>query len=114
MNIFICGLIQIFGVAAFAASPVTSAPFSIQQIRTGWASDSIAIVPPGSSVPAANNPAGCTNVDGYMTDSTQPGYKTYYAAAMLASALNKQVQVVISPSACVATRPQIWGVYVNF
>jgi hypothetical protein len=49
-------------------------------IRTGWNADSFAIV----TNEAIKNPAICPPPDGYITDSAQPGYKTYYAAALLA------------------------------
>ena len=55
------------------------------------------------------NPARCPNADGYMTDSAQPGYHTYYAAALLAFAERADVVVVVAVQGCVADHPKLIG-----
>src|SRR5215467_10322600 len=74
---------------------------TIKEIRTGWNADQFAIV---TNEPIAN-PAGCPTPDGYVTDSSQPGYNTYYVAAITAFVERAQIVVVAAEQGCVAGRP---------
>jgi hypothetical protein len=83
-------------------------PTQITMIRTGWNAEQFGIV----TVAPIQNPSRCLTPDGYVTDSTQPGYQTYYAAALLAFAERATVIVVVSDVAgdCVASRPKLIGI----
>jgi len=73
-------------------------------IRTGMSFDRFGIL----TVAPVVNPGNCARPqDGYWTDSTQPGYHTYYAAALLAFAERATVEVVVF--GCVADRPALVG-----
>ena len=93
-------------VWAATASAQTHAVGQISLIRTGWAADSFAVV---LNVPQLN-PASCGTADGYISDSSLPGYKTYYAAALTAFTMNQTVQVVIHNSECFNGRPKLIGI----
>lgn len=86
-----------------------AAPGNIQtqitMIRTGWNSEQFGIV----TVAPIVNPANCPTADGYVTDSTQPGYHTYYAAALLAFAERATVILVVAEQGCVSSRPKLIG-----
>jgi hypothetical protein len=84
----------------------TTAVGSITLIRTGWNFDSFGIV----TREPIQNPANCPTPDGYVSDGTQPGYSTYYAAALTAYMANVPIQIVIHNSECVATRPKLIGI----
>src|SRR5262249_50342165 len=57
------------------------------------------------------NPAHCPLPDsGYATDSNQPGYRTFYAAVLLAFAMRANVEVVVDDEGCIADRPKLIGV----
>lgn len=86
-----------------------SAPTQITKIRTGWGSDTFAI----ETNQQILNPAGCSSPDGYISTAADAGYKTHYAAALLAFALVKQVTIVVSDTECLASRPKILGIYVT-
>jgi hypothetical protein len=105
--------LRVIGLAFFALVGATAVaePASIQtqitMIRTGWNRDQFAIV----TVAKIQDPAKCaTAPDGYLTDSTQPGYQTYYAAALLAFAERATVVVVVDDHACLAGRPKLIGI----
>jgi len=93
--------------AVLAAQQVSSV--SITRIRTGWNADSFAI----ETNQAISNPANCPTSDAYLSDSSQPGYKTYYAATLTAFSLGKPVAVIISDTECLAGRPKILGIYLS-
>ena len=76
--------------------------------RTGWNSDSFAIV---TSQPVVN-PAACPIPDGYVSARPAPGYATYYDAAKLAWQTSRRVQVSIDVTLCVGGRPKIIGINV--
>lgn len=94
--------------ASGALAAQTVGPVPITKIRTGWAADAFVIV----TNPPIANPANCATADGYMSVGLNPGYKTYYAATLMAFALGKPVTVVINDTECVSGRPMILGVYV--
>ena len=115
-----CGLLLVMGVCAPAvAEPLiehppahffdpVNVPAHITMIRTGWNAESFAI----ETMEPISNPAGCPTADGYVTDSTQSGYHTYYAAALLAFAERATVIVVVAavPLQCVSGRPKLIGI----
>jgi hypothetical protein len=81
---------------------------TIKVLRTGWNSDAF-----GIEVNAPQqNPAGCPNNIGYVSDSNQPGYKTFYAAAIAAYETGKTISVVIDSNsgACIGGWPKIIGI----
>jgi len=85
-------------------------PLPITRIRTGWNADSFAIE---TNQAVATNPANCPSSDAYLSDSSQPGYKTYYAATLTAFSLGKPIVVIVSDTECVAGRPEILGIYLS-
>lgn len=88
---------------AMAQTHVTG---SIKLLRTGWAADSFAVA---LNVPA-QDPAFCGTADGYITHLSQPGYRTYYAAALTAYAARQPVTVVVHNSECHGGRPKLIGI----
>jgi hypothetical protein len=81
---------------------------TIKVLRTGWNADSF-----GLEINAPQqNPAGCPTPLGYVTDSNQPGYKTFYLAAIAAYETGKPVSVVVDSNtgACVGSFPKIIGI----
>lgn len=78
----------------------------ITMIRTGWNAEQFGIV----TVAPIVNPAKCPTEDGYVTNHDQPGYHTYYAAALLAYAERATVVVVVAGEGCVAGRPKLIGI----
>jgi len=77
-------------------------------IRTGWASDTFAI----ETGQAIVNPARCSAPDSYMAAISEPGYKTHYAAALLAFSSGKNVIVIVSDTDCSGSRPRIIGLHI--
>lgn len=95
--------LSIFISNAQAQTFVGSVP--IAAIRTGWASDTFAIDTAGAYV----NPANCPVADGYYSKTGDSGYKTFYAAVLMAFAMGKNVNVIISNTECSESRPRIIG-----
>ncbi|KAF1006882.1 MAG: hypothetical protein GAK28_02201 [Luteibacter sp.] len=81
-------------------------PARITQIVTGWASDSFSL---NMGAPAYN-PAGCQATDIYASDISNPGYKTFYAAALTAFATDTPVVLVVSTTECQGARPKLMSV----
>ena len=81
---------------------------TITAIRTGWNSDSFGIV---INVPQIN-PAICSvNNLGYISTIDQPGYHTYYAAALTAYVARKPITVTVDNTQCIPGGfPKIIGV----
>lgn len=100
------------GTAAIAPAnaQTTVGPTAITLIRTGWNDDSFAIETGNLAI---SNPANCSTPDAYMSSSGESGYKTHYAATLMAFGMNKPIYIVVSNTECVAQRPKIWGVYVT-
>lgn len=99
--------LTLVGFAAPAFSQ-TATVGSITMLRTGWNADSFAVALTAPIV----NPANCPTPDGYLSISSQPGYNTYYAAALTAYSLNLRVMVVIdnTPGQCLFSRPKLIGI----
>ena len=117
MEKIISSLLKIAGVACISlfaaeasAQATTVSNVGISKIRTGWAADAFALETTGTPIA---NPAGCVTADGYMTDSSQPGYKTFLMMATMAMATEKKIIVVVSNSECISNRPKIWGIYIE-
>jgi hypothetical protein len=84
---------------------------TITTIRTGWNDDSFGVVITAEQI----NPAGCTeNAQGYISMITQPGYHTYYAAALTAYVARKPVTVTVHNTECLGPSsgsfPKIIGI----
>jgi hypothetical protein len=90
MRLALAALILV-GFASPAVSQTTTGPSLITMIRTGWDVDSFAVVTQGPIL----NPHDCPIADGYVTDSSLPGYNTYYAAALAAYSSNSPVLLVV-------------------
>ena len=104
----IAGAFLVCGILAAEALAAETGPVTIKRIRTGWASDTFAI----ETDEAILNPAGCSMPDGYISDTSHPGYKTYYAAVLMAFSSGKPVNVIVSNTECYSGRQKIMGVYV--
>jgi hypothetical protein len=103
-----------FILLALSCAPAFSEPrqvlTTIKEIRTGWNTEQFAVV---TREPQMVNPANCPTPDGYISDSSQPGYQTYYAAAITAFVERAQVVVVIAEQGCIAGRPKLIGINVR-
>jgi hypothetical protein len=89
---FALAALALIVVACPAVAQWTSPPGLITMIRTGWETESFAIV----TQQPINNPAKCRTADGYLTDSSKPGYNTFYAAALAAYVSKIPVTVTIA------------------
>src|SRR5581483_6959063 len=96
--------------ALFAASSRAEsyATGNIALLRTGWNADSFGVV---LNQPLLN-PARCPIPDGYVSDSGQGGYDTYYEFVLNAYRKSWPITVVIdgTPGACDIGRPRIIGI----
>jgi hypothetical protein len=81
----------------------------ITRIRTGWAADQFAI----ETVQAILNPANCPAPNGYHSAGTDPGFKTFYAAALMAFSAGKNVNIMVSDKECSVGGPRIIGISVD-
>src|SRR5262245_44828385 len=110
MRAFFVGLMALLGLASQAEAQ-TSVTGPISLVRTGWFGDSFAVMltlPAGTPFP---NPNRCSIGDqGAITDFTQPGYNTYYAAALTGFLAKKQVTVTVHNAQCIQNRPVIVGI----
>jgi hypothetical protein len=89
---FALAALALIVVACPAVAQWTSPPGLITMIRTGWDSESFAIV----TQQPIYNPGKCRTADGYLTDSSKPGYNTFYAAALAAYVSKIPVAVTIA------------------
>jgi hypothetical protein len=92
--------------AAPAVAQTITGPVNVTMIRTGWNADSFAVVTQQPHV----NPARCPVPDGYIALKPQPGYATYYDAALLAFQMNARVQMSVDNAGCISGRPKIIGI----
>jgi hypothetical protein len=104
----------IFGAVLALASTATLAqtaigPVHITQVVTGWGTDHFSVNIDG----AIPNPAGCGAIDLAGTGVEDPGYKTFYAAALTAMSTDKTVLIVVSNSQCSGVRPKLIGITIN-
>ncbi len=98
--------LTLFGFTSSAFSQ-TETFGSITLVRTGWNSDSFAIV----TQEPIKNPANCSIPDGYISESSLPGYNTYYAAALTAYVARPPVVgITIHNTECFAGRPKLIGI----
>lgn len=86
----------------------TMTPLSVlEELRTGWNANSFAVVAGDRIL----NPANCPIPDGYITDISQPGYRTHFPVALVA--YNRPVRVAVHDSECgFAGRPKLIGIEV--
>lgn len=101
----LCLSIAVISGGAPAVAEPPNIQTQITMIRTGWNAEQFGIV----TVDPIVNPANCPTADGYVADSTQPGYHTYYAATLLAFAERATVIVVVAEQGCVSDRPKLIG-----
>jgi hypothetical protein len=103
-TLFCCGL--------NIATAQTQSTNEIRGIGTGYAQDQFVVYAPVGAIKAAENPARCTDIDGYAAKIDFAGYKTHLSTVQLAFALGKPVTFTVSdkPGDCVADRPRIIGV----
>ena len=98
-----------FGLAV-PASAQDAVSGMITQLRTGWGNDSFGIMINANQI----NPAGCTeHTLGYISQIDEPGYHTYYAAALTAYVARKPVTVTVDHTKCSGignTFPKIIGI----
>jgi hypothetical protein len=90
---------------AFADQKVTG---QITRVFTGHEKDLFGIHTTAPQINPSGNPE--CNQPGYATDSSQPGYNTFYAAALLAFAERADVEVVVDDEGCVEGRPRLIGI----
>jgi hypothetical protein len=101
---FCLSLLIVSHPPAFSADQKVST--QITMIFTGHNKDLFGI----HTVAPTINPARCPLSDsGYATDSSHPGYHTFYAAVLLAFAERANVEVVVDDEGCVADRPRLIG-----
>jgi hypothetical protein len=106
--IYICLILIASPLSACAIADPTNVLATIKEIRTGWDVEQFEIVTNEQIV----NPAECHTPDGYVADSKQPGYNTYYVAAITAFVERVKIVVVVDArkGACVSERPKLIGV----
>lgn len=93
-------------VAGAAAAQSTTGTVTTKMVRTGWSSDSFALV----TVQPIINPAGCSSPDGYVSSNAMPGYQTYLAASLAAFSLDAPITISVDNTKCLSGRPVIIGV----
>jgi hypothetical protein len=92
---------------ALPAQAQQAASGTITTIRTGWNDDSFGVVITAAQI----NPARCTeNTLGYISTINQPGYHTYYSAALTAYVARKPVTVTVHNTECIGPFPKIIGI----
>lgn len=104
---FVLIFLSLFAGRAQAQTAV--GPVTISSVRAGWVADQFAIV----TTQPISNPAKCPVADGYISAISEPGYKTYYALALMAFSTGKNVTLIISNTECTASRPRIIGINVE-
>ncbi|WP_266169236.1 hypothetical protein [Dyella subtropica] len=94
-------------LSSAALAQATSGQMIINNMMTGWGADSFAIQTYGYT---PVNPANCPSSDYYQVDGIDGGYKTLYAAALIAYTNRTPVYIVVSNTDCRNTRPKIIGI----
>lgn len=98
--------LALLGLSSPAFSQQTSTGGTVTVVRTGWNVDSFAIITAEPIV----NPAHCATPDGYISQISFPGYRTYYAAALTAFVAKVPIVITVSNSECFAGRPKLIGI----
>lgn len=93
-----------------AAQSQSTAFLTISGLGTGWGADVFRIETAGQAIV---NPARCSSADGYMSELSIPGYRTHYAAALLAFVTSRQVSIVVHDTQCLYGRPLVLGLYLK-
>lgn len=96
--------ILLFSGTGFAQTAINHV--SIKSIVTGWAADGFGLILNAT----VSNPAGCPQADMVSIVSTDPGYKTFYAAALTAWSTNSPVTLIVYNDQCSWVRPKILGI----
>lgn len=102
----ILSAVLLSAISTCAAAQTTTAPAHITQIVTGWNSE-VFSVNIGTPLP---NPAGCPATDIAASAEANPGYKTFYAAALTAFSNDTPVVLVVSNTTCEGARPRLIGI----
>jgi hypothetical protein len=106
-QLFIVLTVLGLGSPAFAQ---TAAPGTITMIRTGWATDSFAVV----LNQTVKNPKGCSTPDGYESEASYPGHSTYLQAALAAYTSTRHVSVTVDNTKCSSSgRPVMMGINIQ-
>jgi hypothetical protein len=108
----ICLSLLVVSFAPAFADDVHTPKTQITMVFTGHSKDQFGI----HTVAPTVNPAGCHLPEpnpGYATDSSHPGYETFYRAALLAFAERADVVVVVDDEGCVADRPKLIGLNIS-
>ena len=92
-----------------AQAQSSSGPVQAARIRTGWNADLFTVDTGAAHI----NPANCPVADGYYGSSADPGYKTFYAAALMAFSMGKTMTIFVSNTQCTESRPRIIGLFVD-
>lgn len=108
MKTVVLGIALALASSAACAQTATGA-VHITQIVTGWGTDHFSVDIDGT-IP---NPAGCGASDLTGTGVEDPGYKTFYAAALTAMSTDKPVMIVVSNTQCSGVRPKLIGISIN-
>jgi hypothetical protein len=108
MRLILGALALILAATGPGMAQTVTGPLNVTTIRTGWNADSFAIV----TLQPIANPAHCALPDGYIALKPQPGYGTYYEAALVALQSNLRIQMSVDNAACIAGRPKMIGVNV--
>jgi hypothetical protein len=89
----------------------SSTNVNIVRLTSGWSSDVFHLTVDQPVI----NPGNCPTPDGYSTELAQSGYKTHYAAALLAFSMGRRVSIAVSQTqgACVHGRPLIIGISIQ-
>lgn len=106
-RLVVCAVV--YGVVGTGGANAQSyASGKLHMLRTGWNADQFGIV---LDTPV-RNPANCTTPDGYVTSASQPGYDSFFEAALGAYKSGSPITVVIDATAgsCVNGRPKIIGI----
>lgn len=94
--------------AAQGQYQTTLTPNLIQTLESGWGADTFFLTVDQPIV----NPASCPFPTGYALELAGGGYKTNYAAALLAFSMGRRVLVSVRSSAgsCANGHPVIYGI----
>lgn len=103
---YVTALLALLAVASAASGQTMTGGVNMTMVRTGWNSDSFAVV----TAALILNPARCSTPDGYISEKNLPGYETYLAATLAAFAMNTPAVVTVHDSQCFADRPVLIGI----
>ena len=80
---------------------------TITNLRTGWEADQFGVVIDAPQI----NPASCANATlGYVSNINQPGYHTFYAAALTAYVARRPITIAVHTTQCIGPFVKIIGI----